>query len=190
MHAFEKSLNPFFLINARLSLGVIMPENSTKQTGPTTDELLKILVAIGGRIVTPPEELREIVSPRGAGKYVDAYNLCDGTRGIAEVARAVGIDKSNLNKSVNRWVDEGVLFKIGDARNFTLLHMYRLNTETDQTTNSVTQLNVERVGTDMRERGGGKKANTIDSRGSRAPRPDKAGGIDEAAAGSGDGALA
>jgi hypothetical protein len=93
--------------------------------GPTTDELLRALLATAGRVAVPPDELRRIVSPSSSPKYINAYNLCDGTLGVTEVARRSGLDKANLAKSVNRWVDVGVMFKIGDAPN--LLHLYRIS---------------------------------------------------------------
>lgn len=141
-----------------------MAENNAKKTGPTTDELLKVIIALAARIAVPPERLREIVSPRGAGKYVDAYNLCDGTRSLSDVAREAGVDKSNLNKSVSRWVDEGVLFKIGDARNSALLHIYRLTSEVDEGKESSLEaaLDSERLGAVAEERGRAKRKTGTD----------------------------
>src|SRR4051812_44479124 len=95
-----------------------------KDGGPTTEELLRILIAMAGRVAMPPERVRSIVSPTGSQKYIDAYNLCDGTVGLADVARKTGLDKSNLNKSVNRWVEAAIVHRIGDERTPKLLHIY------------------------------------------------------------------
>ena len=108
----------------------MMGDTKLNDTAPTTDDLLRVLIVMAGRLAVPPDQLRNIVSPTGSQKYIEAYNLCDGTRGLSDVARVAGLDKSNLNKSLSRWVDAGVVFKVGGAPN--LLHIYRLSLPTSQ----------------------------------------------------------
>lgn len=100
------------------------PTVATPPSTPTTDELLRALLATAGRVAVPPDLLRTTISPSGAPKYIHAYNLCDGTRAAADIARLAQLDLSNLSKVVTRWVDAGVLFKVGEVPN--LLHLYRL----------------------------------------------------------------
>lgn len=71
-------------------------------------DLLRVLVALAGRIAFPPDRLLAIVGP-----YAAAYNMCTGEATLASVARAAGIDKSNLRKAVLRWEQAGVLFRVG-----------------------------------------------------------------------------
>jgi hypothetical protein len=89
--------------------------------------LLRILVHVSGRAAFPEEKLRGIVAPPGASaKQTAAYNLCDGSRTQAEVARAAKINQGNFSRTMARWVGEGVLFRVGNGREARLLHLYPL----------------------------------------------------------------
>jgi DNA-binding MarR family transcriptional regulator len=79
-----------------------------------------------GRIAIKPNELKKLVSPKGTAAYYRAYNLCDGTRRLSEVADSVGLDYANLRKVVQRWIDAGAVFRVGNARD-RLLHVYALS---------------------------------------------------------------
>lgn len=102
-----------------------MPQTKPTKSASSTDEMLMVLIAMAGRVAFPPSHLREIVSPSGSPKYVNAYNLCDGSRTIADVARLTGLDKSNLGKAVTRWVDVGIMYKVGEDSN--PMRIYRLS---------------------------------------------------------------
>lgn len=94
----------------------------------TTDELLRVLISLTGRVAVPEPRLRTLVVGRNARsgeKYLAAYNLCDGSRGVREIARISGLDHGNLSRAIIRWVEQGVMFKLGsDARP---VHLYRLS---------------------------------------------------------------
>ncbi len=90
------------------------------------DELLRILVQLNGRQAFPAEMLRGIV---GSGKCVVAYNLCDGSRTQAEVVKEAKVDQGQFSRTSSRWVQEGVLFKLGSGRDTKLLHLYPLAPE-------------------------------------------------------------
>src|SRR5471032_2807047 len=84
-------------------------------------DLLRVLVALAGRIAFPPEQLLQIVGP-----YTAAYNMCTGELTLASISRATGIDKSNLRKAILRWEQAGAVFRIGpEARP---LRLYSLPT--------------------------------------------------------------
>jgi len=89
-------------------------------------DLLHVLIQVSARTIFPPDRLRSIVVPRGKGaeKYLKAYNLCDGSRAIREIAREVGIDHSNFHKVTLRWIGAGVAFRVGEEGK--LLHLYPL----------------------------------------------------------------
>lgn len=94
----------------------------------TTEQLLRVLIGVVGRVAVPEDRLRAVVrsSPKSADKYAAAYNLCDGTRGVSEIARIVGLDQGNLSRVIIRWVDAGIAFRIGDDGR--PVHLYRLGT--------------------------------------------------------------
>lgn len=88
-------------------------------------DLLRVLVALAGRIAFPPERLIQVVGP-----YSEAYNLCTGELTLAAIARSTGIDKSNLRKAMLRWEQAGVLFRLG--KEGRPLHLYSLPTQNDR----------------------------------------------------------
>lgn len=108
--------------------------NRNRSTEPaaefsTTDALLRVLIGVTARVAIPGPRLRALVVGRNArsgDKYVAAYNLCDGSRGVTEVARLSGLDQGNLSRAIARWIEDGVMFKLGsDTRP---VHLYRWTT--------------------------------------------------------------
>jgi hypothetical protein len=91
-----------------------------------TDEMLRVLVQLMGRGAFPDEELRKIVAT--SEKYRIAYNLCDGTQTQSQVAKTAKVDSGNFSRMVSRWLEEGVLFKLGEGNEARLLHLYPLST--------------------------------------------------------------
>ena len=90
-----------------------------------TDDLLKVLIQVSGRVAIEPKELRELVAPGARGeKQEQAYNLCDGTRPQADIAKALGLDSGNFSRTLKRWEQLGVLFRLGPDQ--TPLHLYPL----------------------------------------------------------------
>ncbi len=87
----------------------------------SVEALLRAQINLLGRMAVNADELTGIV---GGELQVKAYNLCDGTRTQPEVQKAVGLDQSNFRKTVLRWLDAGVVFKIPDDGGDKLLHLY------------------------------------------------------------------
>lgn len=97
-----------------------MPDNS--------EILLRAVLSVTARQTFPPDKLAEIVLPSGsAQKQLAAFNLCDGTRSQADIAKTLKLDQGNFSRTVARWVDAGVVFRVGEGREAKLLHVYRLN---------------------------------------------------------------
>lgn len=92
-----------------------------------TNELLRALLAVTGRIAFPEERLRAILSPTSNTAYLAAYRLCDGKTALTAIAKAVGVDHSNLSKAISKWIELGVAFRAGPKR--LPLHLYALPTE-------------------------------------------------------------
>ena len=94
----------------------------------TTDALLKGILATVGRTAFPPDKLYKIVAPTaGSGKQVLAYNLCDGETPQAEISKRVKLDQGNLSKTITKWVEAGVVVRIGvDGHP---MHLYPLTTK-------------------------------------------------------------
>jgi hypothetical protein len=82
-----------------------------------TEELLRILIQLNARHVFPEEMLRPVVGT--SERQMQAYNLCDGTRTQAEIAKAAKLDQGQFSRTSSRWIEEGVLFKLGTGRDVT-----------------------------------------------------------------------
>lgn len=92
---------------------------------------LRAILATIARQTFPASELARIVAPAGhAGdKQIAAYNLCDGTRSQADVAKELGLDSGAFSRTVARWLDVGVVVRVGQGREARLVHLYPLPTQ-------------------------------------------------------------
>jgi hypothetical protein len=92
-----------------------------------SEVLLRAILNVTARSAFPPKKLARIVMPSGSReKQLKAYNLCDGTKRQGEIAKSLRLDSGNFSKTVGRWVDEGVMFRLGEGRDARLLHVYPL----------------------------------------------------------------
>jgi len=87
---------------------MVGPESEPDAMRVRDSDLLRVLVALAGRIAFPPEQLVQIVGP-----YSAAYNMCTGETTLSSIARATGFDKSNLRKAILRWEEAGAIFRVG-----------------------------------------------------------------------------
>lgn len=91
------------------------------------DIILRAILSVVARQTFPPNELREIVVTKGAGiKQLTAFNMCDGTKGQGEIVKSLKLDSGNFSRTVARWVEAGVMFRLGEGREAKLLHVYPL----------------------------------------------------------------
>ena len=80
------------------------------------DAYLKAILATVARQTFSPDKILEIMGHTAGEKQYRAFNLCDGTKTQAEIAKELGLDQSNFSKSLNRWIDEGILIRVGVGR--------------------------------------------------------------------------
>jgi len=85
-------------------------------------QLLQCLIQVIARAAIPEERVRSIVAT--GRKQITAFNLCDGTRTLTEVARKARLDQGNFSRAATRWVQSGVAFRIGEGRDTRLLHIF------------------------------------------------------------------
>ena len=95
---------------------------------PTTSQtLLRAVLSTVARQTFPEPRLRDIVLSRGAGaNQLVAFNMCNGSKTQGDVAKATGLDPGNFSRTVARWIDLGVMFKVGEGREAKLQHVYQL----------------------------------------------------------------
>ncbi|WP_125461520.1 MULTISPECIES: helix-turn-helix domain-containing protein [Rhodomicrobium] len=93
----------------------------------SSETYLRAILSMVARQALPPDQLAKIVAPSTSQHaQLLAYNMCDGTRSQGDIAKASNIDPGNFSRTVARWIDAGALFRIGDARDAKLLHLYPL----------------------------------------------------------------
>jgi hypothetical protein len=92
----------------------------------TTETLLRAILGVVSRATIPPEELSKIVAPTAkSDKQLLAYNLCDGETPQAEICKRSKLAKGNLSNSIARWVEAGVMVRVGPDR--LPMHLYPLS---------------------------------------------------------------
>lgn len=95
---------------------------------------LRAILAVVARQTFPVADLAKLVSPfRKAGdKQVAAYNLCDGGRTQSEIAREIGLDPGAFSRTVSRWIELGILIRVGEKRDSRLIHLYPIPVESSK----------------------------------------------------------
>jgi DNA-binding MarR family transcriptional regulator len=94
--------------------------------GINSEALLHAIFSLVARQTFPIEQLREIVMKGSGDKQLRAFNMCDGTKGQSEIAKSLKLDTGNFSRTVARWIEAGVLFRLGEGREAKLLHVYPL----------------------------------------------------------------
>jgi CRP-like cAMP-binding protein len=93
-----------------------------------TETLLKAILSTVARQTFSEGRLREIIMPRGSGQaQMKAYNACDGTKTQSDIAKAEGLDRGNFSRTLARWEEAGIIFRLGPDEK--PLHVYPLRPE-------------------------------------------------------------
>ncbi len=88
------------------------------------EDLLRCLMHIIARPTISPEKVQEIV---GTGpRQIKAYNLCDSYMTQIQISKKSHIDQGNLSNTINRWIESGIIFRIGKENDKRPLHIYPL----------------------------------------------------------------
>lgn len=91
------------------------------------EQLLRAIFQMTARQVFSEEKLLQILVPKGAGAtQVAAYNKCDGTKTQSEIVKDLGLDQGNFSRTLARWIDAGIVIRLGDKSDCKLLHIYPL----------------------------------------------------------------
>lgn len=89
------------------------------------EDLLQALLATVARNNFPPDELVKLISPvAGMERQLLAYNLCNGRTAQTEISRQANLDRGNFSRTIARWVEEGIAFRVGQEQ--FPLHLYPL----------------------------------------------------------------
>jgi hypothetical protein len=97
-----------------------------------SEVLLRAILSVTARQSFPPELLAEVVLKGSGAKQLRAFNMCDGTMSQTEISKASKLDPASFSRTVARWVEAGILFRLGTGRNTKLLHVYALPPQTNK----------------------------------------------------------
>ncbi len=45
-------------------------------------------------------------------KYIEGYNVCDGTRTVTEIANVIGVKQPTLSPILQDWEELGIIFEV------------------------------------------------------------------------------
>ncbi len=91
-----------------------------------SEAYLRAILATVARQTFTPQRIIEIMGPQASEKQYRAFKLCDGSRTQSEIAKELGLDSSNLSKSISRWIDEGIIIRVSEGRDNRPVHIYPL----------------------------------------------------------------
>jgi len=86
-----------------------MTEDLTKKLEKQNEVIISLL----GRMAFTPEKIHDTVvkkkqNPQG---YIAAYNACDGTHNVNELAAIAGVDQSTLSPILLEWEELGIIYE-------------------------------------------------------------------------------
>jgi Fic family protein len=96
-------------------------EEVSMEDGKRSEWLLECLIHVIGRAAIKIDDVCQIV---GQKKQIRAFNLCDGTLTLSEIAKKSGINKANLSRTFDRWVKNGIAFRFKEGKETRLLHVF------------------------------------------------------------------
>ena len=113
------------------------------------------MITLLGRLVYPPEKLREIVvkwKKKNPEDYVKAYNLCDGEHTVSQIANAIRVDPGTLSPILSGWKELGIIYETTKKGGQFYKRLYRLGpkgTETPDEQDEVPEATVPAVATNV-----------------------------------------
>ena len=88
----------------------------------------ELIISLLGRIAFKNDELKSLVT-KGSKKpseMVCAYNLCDGTTGITEIANKADVAQSSLTAAVDKWERLGIILKKKKGKEVLPLRLFEI----------------------------------------------------------------
>lgn len=92
-----------------------------------TDQLLKAMLQTAGRRTFSEEDLLRIIGT--SEKLRAAYQLCTGEKMQNIIAKEARVDSGNFSRTLARWEEAGIIFRLEDNKELKPLHIYPLSKE-------------------------------------------------------------
>lgn len=101
----------------------------------TLSEQNEVIISLLGRLAYPEEELKKIVTKKkqNPNAYIKAYNACDGSKGVTEIAKIAGVAQPTMTPILQYWKKLGIVYQVG--KNYVKL--YTLTEEKEVNKNGI-----------------------------------------------------
>ena len=75
----------------------------------------EIIISLLARMVFGEEKIKKIIShnKRKPNDWIRGYNACDGSKGVTEIARIVGVKPPTATPILKSWESNGIAYNIG-----------------------------------------------------------------------------
>lgn len=94
-----------------------------------SEAYLRAILGVVARNTIPPDDLASQVGVGSTkSKQIEAYNLCDGSLTQGEIAKKTGLDPGNFSRTMNRWVDDGLVIRTETNGQMRPVHLYPIPT--------------------------------------------------------------
>jgi len=95
------------------------PENNLKILIQQNKQLLsqnEVMISLLGRIAFTEKRIREIIEANKKEtlkqKYIDGYNLMDGSKTLSELAVIIGVKQGTLSPILAQWSEIGIIYEL------------------------------------------------------------------------------
>lgn len=126
MHIGQLNKPSTMSIGVNSTLQELVPTGEMDEAMDVQETLLRAILATVARQTFSPTQILEVMGQKAGEKQYRAFNLCDGTRTQAEIAKELGLDSANFSKTINRWIDGGIVIRVGEQHQVRPLHVYPL----------------------------------------------------------------
>jgi len=75
----------------------------------------QIIISLLARMAFGEEKLKQIIThgKRKPKDWIRGYNACDGTKGVTEIAKIVGVTQPGATPILKSWEAAGIIYNIG-----------------------------------------------------------------------------
>jgi len=78
----------------------------------------RVIISLLAKQVYGEEKIKGIVKKdkkKRPEAYVEGYNACDGSKGVNDLARVIGVTPGTLSPILQDWENKGIVYDIGNS---------------------------------------------------------------------------
>ena len=98
--------------------------NHTKQ--------LNVIIGLLAEQVLGREKIKKLVvhGKRNPDQWIKGYNACDGTKGVTQIAKVVGVSQPTATTMLQSWEQLGIVYDVGTTNKPAYKNLLALDTKT------------------------------------------------------------